>query len=229
MLKKTMKQNNKKKKVLDIIVSAVTYTLLFLTLILLGVVFTARVKGEIPTIYGYSVHIVVTDSMSTGKEDSIDVGDLVLVRHADKKDINKEDIILFVTADPNLTDAEGKPLLILHRVKEKNDAQNEQDITFVTQGDKEGATVDGYPAKDVKGVYVGKSTFLGRIFSAFLDWRNMLFLFVIIMLLFSTATILKRLLGAVKEERETLTEEDKDRIAREVAEKLKEELKKDKQ
>lgn len=225
---KTMKQKGKTKKILDIIVSAVTYTLLFLTLILLGVVFTARVKGEIPTIYGYSVHIVVTPSMSTGEKDGIDVGDLVLVRHENKGDIKEDDIILFVTSDPSLIDAEGKPLLILHRVKGINDAQNEQDITFVTKGDAN-PDFDSYPAKDVKGVMVAKSVFLGRIFSVFLNWRNMLFLFVIIMLLFSTAAILKRLLGAVKEGHETLTEEDKDRIAREVAEKLKEELKKDKQ
>lgn len=224
---KTMKQNGKTKKVLDIIVSAVTYTLLFLTLILLGLVFTARVKGEIPTIYGYSVHIVVTDSMSTGKKDSIDVGDMVFVRYTSKDEIKVGDIILFISADPASIDAEGRPLPILHRVKEINDAENEENITFVTKGDA--TPVDPYPAKNVKGVMVAKSAFLGRIFYAFLNWRNMLFLFVIIMLLFSTAAILKRLLGAVKEGHETLTAEDKDRIAREVAEKLKEEVKKDKQ
>ncbi len=210
----------KAKKILEKTVSAVTYILLFLTLILLGLVFTARVKGEIPTIYGYSIHIVVSPSMSTNGEDSIDVGDMVLIRHVGKSEIKKGDVILFTTDDPSLKDSQGKAMLILHRVKEVNQAENEEDITFVTKGDAN-TFDDNYPANRVVGVLAGKSSFLGKIMSAFSSWRNMLFLFVVIALIFSTGVIFKKLLNTVKEEdKAVLTSADKDRIAVEVAAKL---------
>lgn len=214
----------KAKIILEKIVSAVTYILLFLTLILLGVVFTARVKGEIPTIIGYSVHIVVTPSMTTDEEDSINVGDMVLIRHTDKGEIKVGDVVLFKTDNPDMKDSKGRAILILHRVVAINPAENEEDITFVTKGDA-GTVNDSYPAKDVKGVLARKSSFIGGIFTAFSSWRNMLFLFVVLALIVSTGVIFKKLLNAVREQREALSDEEKDRIVVEVAAKIIAELK----
>lgn len=142
-------------------ISIISLIILCATVLLFSLVIAARAKGETPDVFGYSFHIVVTDSMTP----VINRGDMVIARKKDVGDIARGDDILFTSPDPEL-----QGITIVHRVIDIN-----PDGSFVTQGVKAGAPVDDYPVYEIKGKAVSVSPFLGKIFSGMVDNRNIVF------------------------------------------------------
>ncbi len=88
-------------------------------------IMAAKIKGEIPYFFGYSIMNIVSGSM----EDTIPEGSYILIKKTDPADIRKGDIICFYSDDPAIS---GFPNT--HTVIEEP-IYGENGIEFVTKGD----------------------------------------------------------------------------------------------
>lgn len=179
----------KVKKVLNKILSVLSYALMIVSVLMLGTVLLARSQDKLPTVFGYCFNIVVTDSMTP----EIQVGEFIVVKKTDKADIEVGDDILFYTDNPSLQNLGIN--LVIHRVV------GITDDGFLTQGVKTGATVDEYPATRVVGVKVWQSKFIGDIVVFLGTGYNMIFFVVIMVLLFVAVGAIRQIFLIVKEDK----------------------------
>lgn len=119
----------------------VVFALLFLLCL---TVISAKLKGEVPRVFGYSVIKVATPSM----EETIPTNTYILIKKTQPKNVNEEDIICFYSDDPKIY---GYPNT--HRVIGVNFENGKYE--FVTKGDANGMQ-DSVTAKGDKliGKYV---------------------------------------------------------------------------
>ncbi len=146
---------------------ALIVVILFIAATILVTAALSRYKDEIPTLFGYSLHIVVTDSMSP----EINEGDFVLAKQTDINEVETGDYVVYDSPDPTL---EGK--VIIHSVLAIGEDENGRYLT--TAGIREGAVPDRYPVREISGRYVYSSAFIGKVFSFMTDFRNLMFLAV---------------------------------------------------
>lgn len=94
-------------------------------------IFSAKIRGEVPSVFGYSVMNIVSGSMESPEDPDggIPVGSYILIRRVDPKDIKRGDVICFYSTDPSIY---GYPNT--HRVVEEP-IVTENGIEFVTKGD----------------------------------------------------------------------------------------------
>ena len=120
-------------------------------------IFSAKIKGEVPRFFGYSVMHVVSESM----EDTIPKDTYILVKRVSPEVIEKGDIICFYSDDFTI---QGYPNT--HRVAE-DPIVNESGIEFVTRGDANYVN-DNVTAKGDKliGRYVKNLTGLTKLTDA---------------------------------------------------------------
>ncbi|MEG1528687.1 MAG: signal peptidase I [Clostridia bacterium] len=202
-------------KVAGKILSILSYILLAVVLVIFVTVLVARIRNEIPTLFGYSFHLVVSPSMETENEDSIEIGDMVIVKHCDSKDIAMHDIILFVSQDPSQT-VDGKPMKILHRVV---GYANEEHTSFITKGDNNSRN-DDYPSGELIGKMAGKSRAFGAVMLFFMKGTNIIFLLLIIVLVVFMAVLIAKLVTSFKKAKPN----DEEQVMRqEIMEKIKKE------
>ncbi len=147
-----------------------------LTILLMVTIFnimTAKMKGDIPYFFGYSIMNIVSGSM----EDTIPEGSYILIKKADPSEIRKGDIICFFSDDPRI---EGFPNT--HTVVE-DPIQGENGLEFVTKGDAN-LLKDAETAKGDKliGRYVKNLDVLTR-FSKSLNGTVMLIVSTILLVL----------------------------------------------
>ena len=144
-------------------------------------VLSARAKGDEPRIFGYSFHIVVSDSM-TGL---IEIDDFVIAKQYDFTAIVEGDIIVYESP----VEANKR---IIHKVISVN-----TDGTVSTKGVKPGAAEDPYAvqSKHFIGLYVYHSTFIGKIILFFSDLKNIAFFAVIVFSLVLIVRQLKAIFG----------------------------------
>ena len=153
----------KKRRIVRRVLSVTWWIALILLAVLMVSIFVAKIRGEVPRVFGYSVLNIVTGSM----EDEIPSGSYILVKNVDPEDIKRDDIICFYSSDPAIY---GMPNT--HRVVE-DPIVTDSGIEFVTRGDAN-AKNDDYTAKgdNLIGVYVKTMDGLTR-FSGFLSGRAM--------------------------------------------------------
>ncbi len=115
-----------------------------LLVILLVNILGSKIRGKVPSAFGYSVVKIVSGSM----EDTIPRGSYILIKKTPPEDVGTDDIICFYSTDPVIY---GVPNT--HRVKEVKNEGGE--YKFVTRGDANGAE-DKYLAEGGRliGVYV---------------------------------------------------------------------------
>ena len=163
---------DKTKKIVDRVFS-ITWWALFLALFCLvfGII-SAKMKGEVPKVFGYSVVKVVSPSMG----EDIPVGTYVLIKEVDPKDVHERDIICFYSDDPSI---KGYPNL--HRVVSVIPTGNGYE--YVTKGDGN-PSEDSVTAKSGKliGKYVDKLEWLGDLSDAVSSNSMMAFVLVLFVL-----------------------------------------------
>lgn len=177
----------KAKKIIGTI--TILLIMLFAVYALLSVVIS-KFTGNQPRIFGYSLHVVVTDSMTP----AIEAGDFILAKKTDKSSVAAGDYIIFVSPDPSLAG-----MLIVHCVTEVYDEGGE--IFFRTSGIKEGISPDEYPVGEIIGVYAGKSAFMGKVVTFFSKLQNLLFIAVIAALSITAAEQVKKIIKLKKSEK----------------------------
>ena len=139
------------KKIMSIFGKVITAFLIVIMLIIL----ITRLSGNTPNLFGYSFYRIATDSMTP----SLEVGDLIITKKVkDFSSLELEDVITY-----NCEKGRLAGMSITHRIIEINNENGS--YSFITQGTKEGATVDEYPVLEhqIDGVMVCKVAFIGKV------------------------------------------------------------------
>lgn len=118
-------ENKKTVKAIKRTVSAVWWIVLVLLVVLLVNIFGAKLTGNVPRVFGYSVMNIVSGSM----EEEIPKGSYILIKKVSPEEIEKDDIICFYSTDAKIY---GMPNT--HRVVEEP-IVTDSGIEFITKGD----------------------------------------------------------------------------------------------
>lgn len=143
----------KTKKIIGKTLSVAWWSVFIALFALIIGIISAKAKGEVPSVFGYSVVKVITPSMG----EKIPVGTYVIIREVDPADVNEEDIICFYSDDPSI-----KGLPNLHRVVRPIQVGDKYE--YITKGDGN-ASEDSVTAKSDKliGKYVKSMDLLTSI------------------------------------------------------------------
>lgn len=166
-----MKKKRKVRKVFNIIS---TVFLVFVIAVVI-IVFIMRLTGHVPSVFGYTIYRVQTDSM----EPTLMVGDVIVDKKVSPEDIKKEDIITYDCYTGTLA---GQT--ITHRVVTDPESRNGT-YYYQTQGDNPNAEPDDIISYDqVEGKYIGKLLWMNNIYSFFLSPYGLITFILIILVLF---------------------------------------------
>ncbi len=159
--------SKKAKKIIDTTVKIVWWVFLVLLIALIVCIVSAKIKGKVPKIFGYSVVVITTKSM----EDTFPVGTYILIKETLPQDVQEGDIICFYSEDASIY---GYPNT--HRVVQV--IENNGNYEYVTKGDAN-FVEDTVTAKGDKliGKYVKKLDSLTWLSEA-IKSEGMVFVFV---------------------------------------------------
>jgi len=195
-----MKEKTKK------LISALLTVILVISFIIVGIGFYQKFTGK--NIIPYHISWVMTESM----EDTIPKESFVLIKDVNPKDIKENDIITFISEDPDIYG-----LLNTHRVIEII-GNNEE---FVTKGDNN-IVKDSYTVKaeKVTGIYVCNLPIIsgfGRFYKTKYGFASVLLIFVVLFVIWGKVVRKKykeedkekAIQEAIKKEVERLEQESK--------------------
>ena len=165
-----MKRVIKKSDIIKKIAAALWWTATILIAVMIVRILAAKIKGEVPFFFGYSVMNIVSGSM----EDTIPEGSYILIQKVDPADVRKGDIICFYSDDPAIR---GYPNT--HTVVE-DPIQGENGLEFVTKGDAN-PTKDSVNARAEKliGRHVQNLDFLTN-FSVMLEEKGIMIITLVL-------------------------------------------------
>ncbi len=123
-------------KIVKKTLSAIWWVFIIALALLLVNIFSSKLRGKVPKVFGYSVMYIVSGSM----ESTIPEGTYILIKECDPKEIKKDDIICFYSDDPVI---KGYPNT--HRVVSEPEF-TEDGLIFKTRGDASKID-DAYPAR----------------------------------------------------------------------------------
>ncbi len=161
-------KKTKKKSALGITLSALWWSAVVLLVLLLVNILGAKMTGNVPRVFGYSIMNIVSGSM----EDEIPRGSYILIKKVEPEKVKRGDVICFYSTDPQIY---GLPNT--HRVVE-DPINNNGSIEFVTRGDANPIN-DKETAKgeNLIGVYVKRLDTL-TAFSNALKGNMMIFVII---------------------------------------------------
>ncbi|WP_405356860.1 signal peptidase I [Ruminococcus sp.] len=152
-----------------------TTVLLIVLVLIVIIVFICRVRGESPSILGYHIFRVSSDSM----EPTLQVGEIILVKKTSSDQIHKNDIITFKGTQGELA---GK--MITHRVIEEPRIVDGK-YYFKTMGDKAGAKHDPeIDESQIEGKYIRSIAFIDKLYTFFLSPVGLISFIALILILF---------------------------------------------
>ena len=167
-----MKRKTTARKVRSIIS---TVFLVFLILVVI-VIFITRITGHVPSVFGFSIYRVQTDSMSP----TLMVGDVIVDKKIAAGDIQKGDIITYDCLDGELA---GQT--ITHRVVTEPECRSGT-YYYQTQGDRSDSKPDPVISySQVEGKYLYKIPWLNHVYSFFLSPYGLISFILVIMVLFA--------------------------------------------
>jgi signal peptidase len=183
--------------------------MIFLIALSIMVIGTIAIKRNEPLyIFGRAITAIPTGSMEGDLEDSLDIGDLAIIKRGSYEDIKIGDIVVFqqpITDDINI--------LVIHRVIDIK----EQGL--VTKGDANSTPDQGFVTEDeYQGLYVSKITWLKPVVTTVTTslGKTVIFGLITILLLgllFSEVIhIIKTISHTQKEELDKKTQEEIERL-----------------
>ncbi len=163
------KSKGKTKKIISKIISGIMAALLVFLVCIAFYSFNQLSKGKAPTILGYSIYYVATNSMNP----AIKAGEVILCKAvSNESELQKGDIITFKGADGS--DQEGKT--ITHRIV----SEGVVDGYVTTCGDANYGIEDpAIPFENVKSEYIKKLSFLSFLYSIVLSGVGFTLLIII--------------------------------------------------
>ena len=149
--------------------------MLVLVILLVVVIFIMRITGHVPSVFGYTVYRVQSDSM----EPVLMVGDVIIDKKVAPEEIQKGDIITYDSYSGTLA---GQT--ITHRVVTDPECRNGT-YYYQTQGDRAGAPLDEVISYDqVEGKYIATVSWMNKVYSFFLSPYGLITFILIILVLF---------------------------------------------
>lgn len=218
--KESAKTGNTEKKdrfkVLRIIKNIVLGTLIALLTLVLIMSMIARFSGGTPSILGYSLYRVSSGSMSP----ELAVGDVILVKDCNGKDVQKDDIVTYVATSGEMS---GK--LITHRVVEPP-YQEGNHYYLVTKGDANDRADEPVNATQIEGKMLTKVGILKYLFDFFVTPWGLLAIIALIILAFSNeiVVLVKAIFGIGYHEEKSNVDEIIERYQKENLKKQQQEL-----
>lgn len=195
------------KKGLSIILTSLAILIFMVSIAVMLIGTQAMRRNEPLFIFGYSFSIIPSESMIGDLEDSLDKGDIAIIRKAAYDEVAIGDVIVFQS------EVEGSSKLVIHRVVGEH-----HEGGFETKGDHN-ASVDLEPVteENFQAIYVSKITFLKplALFAAF--QKNIIFGILSLVLVAMIVTETIHIIKTVKK-----TNEEKMKVEKEAA--LKEQL-----
>ena len=186
--------------------------ILFALLCVLAITLTARMNGETPTLFGYTVYRVSSESMVP----YLKVGDVILCQECDPMTLREGDVITFNGKSGQLA---GKR--VTHRVVEEPHYNESADKYYLrTKGDNNPDADSEITTSQVTGKMVRKIDILKSLYDFFVTpWGLLTIIGLIILAFFGEIFNLgKALVGAGKEDHEDI-QDVIERVQREEAEK----------
>lgn len=166
-----MKKKHTVRKILNIISTVLLIAIIAVVIF----VFIARITGNVPSIFGFTVFRVQTDSMSP----TLEIGDVIIDRKVPAEEIKKGDIITY-----DCLTGEMAGHTITHRVITEPE-QRDGIYYFQTQGDKTGAIPDEVIRYDqIEGKFITKVPLLNQLYTFFLSPYGLIAFIFLIMVLF---------------------------------------------
>lgn len=176
------------RKILTFIISATSFTLLLLTLVLVFMGIVAARENRIVSVFGYSFAAVATDSMAP----TIEPKEIVVAKKTKFDAVRQGDIIVFYSAPHGA--------YFVHRVVEVR-----PDGELVTKGDNPEAPIDADPvtAANYHGKVIAHGDFLG-LGKLMLERRSAVYAVIVVALLLiiviETASIVTKVIRKQKRE-----------------------------
>jgi len=193
------------------IVGIVILAAVIITIIYVGAV---RLSNKAPTLFGFSLLRVSTDSM----EPALSVGEVVLVKDVEPETLKIGDVITY-----RATKGPYKGDLITHQIS-KEPYEVDGIYYFTTRGIKPEA-VDDAEVTDaqIRGKVMYYIPYVGTVYDFFSRWYGMASLLILVVIIFSSE--ISSLFAKFKkepEDKENIYENPNDAIQREHVDKLRE-------
>ncbi len=184
---------DKKKKIIRITVSAVSWAVFIAIVAIFLSVFIQIITKQTPALFGYRFYYVLSDSMSP----EIEPGEVIVSKVYNVKkgtpEINVGDIITYII--PEGQDHAGMPNT--HKVIEVITLPDGT-INLQTSGEKR---IDPYttPLESVQGVMVRKSPFMSSIYSLLASKNSIMIIIMIVPLFLTIVSLIYRLVVTIKQ------------------------------
>ena len=143
---------SKAKKTLNIIVNIVLVLYLIFALVVCAFVISTKASGGIPSLFGYSVFKIKTDSM----KDTLNVGDLIISKRLESDDVlelKENDVITYYFVASENEDGSVVKEIRTHRIVSVLPDDPDYGIAFYTKGDNADGVDEKVPATDVIAKY----------------------------------------------------------------------------
>lgn len=205
----------KTKKILKIVLNVIVYVLFALILLLTVLIVSSNGKGY-TSLFGTAFVTVESDSMDGDREDSFKEGALLkleILSYEEKLELKEGDIISFYD------NVSGHQFVNSHRIVEVRGEAN--GTSFVTQGDKEGAPVDGTPRRieEVIGKVVGHTNGIGKVFQFIRTTAGFVVCIVLPCLLLVVYCVYD-LVRIIREQKKADKEKNKEQLKQELLQEL---------
>ncbi|MBQ6337394.1 MAG: signal peptidase I [Ruminococcus sp.] len=165
----------KRKGVFRRIINILSTVILLVVIAVVIFVFIARISENVPSIFGFSIFRVRSDSMTP----TLQINDVILTHKTSPDDIHKNDIVTYLCEKGELA---GET--ITHRVVSDPEIRGGV-YYYVTQGDKTGAPLDSEISYDqIRGKYIQTLPFIDKLYTFFLSPYGLIVFILIIVVLF---------------------------------------------
>nr|WP_316621385.1 signal peptidase I [uncultured Ruminococcus sp.] len=204
-------------KVGRIVKNIICWTMIALLTLAIIIFVVTKVSGGTPTLFGYSIHRIVSGSMTP----ELEIGDVILdTRVKEPSEVHVGDIITFQG------DRRFENQKVTHRVLVAPYDNGKGNIVLVTKGDANTADDGEINFSDVEAKLVTKVSFLKDIYTFFFSpWGFIVFIFLLLLIFFDEILNIVRLTAAsAAQERSESFEEIVERVKKEQLESAKEQL-----
>lgn len=203
-------------KVGRIIKNIICWTLIAVLTAAIVIFMTTKISGGTPTVFGYSIHRIVSGSM----EPTLEIGDVILSTEVkDTSDVHVGDIVTFQG------DSRFDNQKVTHRVLVSSYDDGKGNIVIVTKGDANAIDDGEINFSDVESKFVAKVSFLSDIYNFFFSpWGLIIFIFLLLLIFFDEILNIIRLSVNASDHEDT--ESFEEIVERVKCEQLEEERKK---
>lgn len=177
----------------------VTIIVCFVAGIIFATTLTAKLNNKPVYIFGYSFHLVVTDSMTP----EIPVGSLVIAHKTDISKVKLGDNVVYTAIGGVL-----KGQKVIHKAVAIESVEGVIEVS--TQGVKEGAPVDSYPvtSDNIVGVQVYSNLGIGQVVGFLSQATNWIFIGILLLLIFVIYKTVNKIRKMIYDEKHPKTDDE---------------------